>query len=383
MVIRRYLYKELYFNLIAIIWVLLLLLITNQLVHYLKNAAMGEIPMRTVLQIMALQIPILLGYFLPLACYLSVLLTLGRWSMDRETVVLAACGVSRHQLLRMVMVFASVVALVVAWLMLFVEPRVQEVRTLVLEQAMTQASIDKIIPNRFETLYPNTVFYAQKVDRTTARMQNVFFAIKTWPKPLPKGSPSWEAGGAGPHWDVTVAQSAQLLSIPGRGQVAVFHQGHRYLGQAGQHQLREIAFKTYSLTILPPSIHLHDWPLTASTASLWGVRHQHPKAQATLQWRLAMPLSVLLFALLAFPLSEVRPRQGKFARFIPAIILYGVYANLLILGRAWISKGVLSGALGLWPIHGLFFVLGLSLYLYRYRFEYRFWRWRRRSHATA
>lgn len=187
MVIRRYLYKELYFNLIAIIWVLLLLLITNQLVHYLKNAAMGEIPMRTVLQIMALQIPILLGYFLPLACYLSVLLTLGRWSMDRETVVLAACGVSRHQLLRMVMVFASVVALVVAWLMLFVEPRVQEVRTLVLEQAMTQASIDKIIPNRFETLYPNTVFYAQKVDRTTARMQNVFFAIKTWPKPLLKG----------------------------------------------------------------------------------------------------------------------------------------------------------------------------------------------------
>ena len=78
-----------------------------------------------------------------------------------------------------------------------------------------------------------------------------------------------------------------------------------------------------------------------------------------------MPISVILFTLLAFPLSEVKPRSGKFARLFPAILIYIGYADLMFLGRAWIQRGALDPALGLWWIHGLALVLGIVLNVQR------------------
>ena len=80
-----------------------------------------------------------------------------------------------------------------------------------------------------------------------------------------------------------------------------------------------------------------------------------------LQWRLAMPISVILFTLLAFPLSEVKPRSGKFARLFPAILIYIAYADLMFLGRAWIHRGAINPVLGLWWIHGAALLLALLL----------------------
>src|SRR3546814_10798273 len=41
------------------------------------------------------------------------------------------------------------------------------------------------------------------------------------------------------------------------------------------------------------------------------------------------PISTLLLAMLAVPLSRSRPRQGRYARMLTALIVYTVYYNLL------------------------------------------------------
>ena len=90
MIIFRYLCRELFSHLLAITVVLLMILITNQFVHYLKGAASGEITMTAVIQMVSLQVPLLLGYLLPLALYLSILIAYGRLHVDHEMVVLPA-----------------------------------------------------------------------------------------------------------------------------------------------------------------------------------------------------------------------------------------------------------------------------------------------------
>ena len=82
---------------------------------------------------------------------------------------------------------------------------------------------------------------------------------------------------------------------------------------------------------------------------------------AELQWRISLPLLVFIVTLMAVPLSRVNPRQGRFLKLLPAILLYMAYLTILISARGSLEKGKLSPTLGLWWVHGIFLVIGLGL----------------------
>lgn len=341
---------------IGITLVLLIIFITNQFVHYVNVAATGQITMWAVMQLMSLQVPLLLGYLLPLGLYLSILLVLGRWYIDSEMTVLSACGMSWGRIFAMVMAFAVVVMIFVAMLMLWLEPIVQGYRTEVLENSIEQATMNKLIPSQFRDLPQGGVFYAGNIKRAEREMDQVFFAMR---------SGGGNVTGKGP-WDVTISDRAYEVEYPDNpGRFLVFQNGYRYIGAPGEKNFRLIKFKKYGVRLVSKHFTLSDWPNNASTPLLWKVRHQDLAAAAMLQWRLAMPISVILFALLAIPLSRVKPRQGKFAQFLPAILIYIAYADLMFLGRAWIQKGVISQGLGLWWIHGTTLLLACLIILHK------------------
>lgn len=351
MIIFRYLCKELYSSILAITLVLLIIFITNQFIHYLKDAASGQITMTAVMQIMSLQIPLLLGYLLPLGLYLSILIAYGRLYVDNEMTILSSCGMSRAQLMGMTMIIALVVMMVVAGLMLWLEPIIQGYRTRILDEAVTNASIQKVVPKRFQHLDGNRVFYANRLVRENETMYKVFVAkMKNF------------------NWDVTLSQTAREQTVKGlKGKFIVFQDGHRYLGIPGQKKFQIITFQHYGVRLVASDAHLDSWPNNVPTYVLWHLIHteKDPKRlrtlEAILQWRIAMPISVILFTLLAFPLCEVKPRSGKFARLFPAILIYIVYADLMFLSRAWVERGAITPALGLWWVHGGALLLAIVL----------------------
>jgi lipopolysaccharide export system permease protein len=61
------------------------------------------------------------------------------------------------------------------------------------------------------------------------------------------------------------------------------------------------------------------------------------------------------------PLSELKPRQGRYARVGLAILVYFIYANLLAAARSWMDKGQLSPRIGMWWIHVLALAAALLL----------------------
>ena len=61
------------------------------------------------------------------------------------------------------------------------------------------------------------------------------------------------------------------------------------------------------------------------------------------------------------PLSRVNPRQGRFLKLLPAILLYMAYLTLLIAARGALDKGRIPMSLGLWWVHGIFLAIGLLL----------------------
>ncbi len=82
---------------------------------------------------------------------------------------------------------------------------------------------------------------------------------------------------------------------------------------------------------------------------------------ATIQWRIAFPLACIILIFIAVPLSVVNPRQGKFAKMLPALMLFLGYFLLLTAMRSGIERQALPVAIGLWPIHISALFLGIIL----------------------
>jgi len=354
-IIFRYLAKEVYGTLLASTAVLLLLLISNQFVHYLTLAATGAVPLRTVMQMMSLQVPLLLGLLLPLGLYVGILMAYGRLYVDREMTVLSACGLSKAQLIGMTLIFTTVVCFIIAFLMFWLQPKTESYKRAVLIDAATASPLERIAPGQFTSL-PNSplVFYAQSLSRNHENLENIFVA-QEGKKAKPSDPTTWE---------IVVAKTGQqTIDNKTHDKFLIMENGSRYSGAPGQTDFQISQFQRYGVRIeqsaLPADKRIETYP----TLALISQNPRSPKAEAELQWRYALPISAFILALLAIPLSKVEPRQGRFAQLLPALMLYIIYVNFLFMGRAWLQKGKIPLEIGLWWVHGFMFIIALFLLL--------------------
>jgi len=89
----------------------------------------------------------------------------------------------------------------------------------------------------------------------------------------------------------------------------------------------------------------------------------NPVDLAEFQWRLSTPLSTLLLALLAVPLSRSRPRQGKYAKMLGAVLIYAVYYNLMGMARTWVEQQRVAAQPGIWWVPMVLAVLILVFFI--------------------
>ena len=79
-----------------------------QLTHLVINKGVSLI---TVCKVFALYVPVLLGYTLPIACLISIILGFSRLSADNEVLAIRACGVYLRKLLKPLIIVGLVFSL--------------------------------------------------------------------------------------------------------------------------------------------------------------------------------------------------------------------------------------------------------------------------------
>ncbi|HEY5719644.1 MAG TPA: LptF/LptG family permease, partial [Gammaproteobacteria bacterium] len=213
----------------------------------------------------------------------------------------------------------------------------------VLLQARSTAVLSALAPGRFTEAGRDVVYHVQASDAGSG-MRGVFVHIQR------------------PDGDLVIrAARARLEFDAERGdRYLVLEQGSRYDGTPGQGDYRVYAFDRYRVhvdsgrPVTPRANHE-----ALSTAALW--QAGSAREQAELHWRLALPLAVPVLALLAVPVSHARPRQGRYARLLLALLLFVVYYNALGGVRTLLAGGQWPAWLGLWPVHALPLLLGWAL----------------------
>ena len=342
----RYILREVAASWAAVTLVLMFVLVGNQVAQVLGQAAEYRYPHGVVWHLIVLTSIQNLSVVVPVGLLLGIMLALGRLYHESEMAAIRACGVGPLRILRPVLMLAGVITALLAWLCLSLAPRAFDEAQAIRRDALRQAQFGALVPGRFHSFAGGTgVFYAESVS-ASGELEHVFVERRV------QG-----------HLEIALAARARHYAEEGGLlQVIVLYDGERYEGTPGVARMRRMEFREHGIPVRlgdpaagPPRVE------TLPTMSLWGSRA--PINVAELQWRLSLPLMVLVLAWLAVPLSELRPREGRYARIGYAILLYFIYVNLLTAARSWLEKGSLAPFPGLWWPHVLIVTVATLLLL--------------------
>ncbi|MFI4957292.1 MAG: LPS export ABC transporter permease LptF [Gammaproteobacteria bacterium] len=344
-IIGRYIGREMLLSMVAVLTVLLLVGISNQFVIYLADAAAGEIAAGLVLKVVGMHMPSLIGVLLPLSFFLGVILSLSRMYADAEMPALFACGMRYRTLVQVVLYPALGLTAVALAVNLWIAPHYLYEVAQVLAKAQTDLVARAIQPGRFQVSDDGQyVLYINSVAPDGEEAYDVFIAEQA-PQDA-RFHLGVIASSSGYHWVDPASQNEYI----------VLRDGHRYQGLPGQGNYQLMTFKEYGLRVLnrAPKLRIKERAMPSSQLAKSANRDE----QAELQWRICLSLSTVVLALWAVVLSKVRPRQGKYAKAFPAILLAIFYINGLIFARSVYEDSTIPAWIGIYwvPVLGLLLV---------------------------
>ncbi len=341
MIFHRSLLRELIIAALATFFVLLGIVLTMQLVRLLGQAASGAITSFAIATLLGFSIVNYLPVLLSLTLFISVLMTLTRSYRDSEMVVWFSSGVSLMEWVRPVLVFAAPLVFVIGLLSLALSPwavtKSEELR----RQMDSRDDVSAVSPGVFrESRQAERVYFVEEVSGTRNLVANVFVS-----------STQNEKQG------VMVAARGFQETAPNGDRFLVLMNGRRYEGEPGTAQYKIYQFDRYAMRIESVESSAPRAPTTKSVSTPDLMRQPTPSNLAELSWRIGLPASALILALLAIPLSFVNPRAGRSMNLVLALLIYMTYSNLLSITQASIAQSRLSLAAGLFGVHAAMLVL--------------------------
>ncbi|TPV56925.1 LPS export ABC transporter permease LptF [Aestuariibacter sp. GS-14] len=346
MLIFRYLLKETLKSQVAIFLILMAIFITLRFVKVLGDASEGDIPAGLVIGFLSLYAPILASLVIPISAFLGIMMAYGRLYVDSEMTVMRACGISEWYVTRVMLFLSVLIMIFTGFVTLYLAPTAAQSEFNLREQAKAEAGFSAIIPGRFqETGNQEAVIFVHDVG-SDGSLQKVFLAQQ-------------QANNEA-QVRVVYAQQGTINKEPDGTRQLILNQGNQYEGEHRRRDFRVVNFDEYQVQIDDPEQQVTRRKVSVmSTSELL----QDPSIEAIveLQWRIAIPLSIPFLVLIAVPLSAVDPRQGRFGKMFPAILLYLGYFMLLLASRRVLEDGKIPIQLGLWWVHGIMFMIGVTL----------------------
>ena len=345
MIILRYLTAEVFKSQFAVFIVLMSIFMSQTFVRVLADATEGKIPGYLVASIIGLRFPGFAAIILPLSVFLGVMLAYGRLYADQEMSVLKATGVSEWYITRVTVIFAFVVAAIGGSITLYLAPMSTEYEHQVREAAAAEGVLSTLTAGRFQDAGSNSVVFVHEIERNAQQMKKVFVA----------------QGGENGVASVVYAENGQLIENDFGEQDLILAGGRRYFLGENETQQR-LNFSEYQIAMEDQAVERRRRNYTAiPTAELFGSNDLN--AIAELQWRLAIPLTIPILAMIAVPLAAVNPRQGRFGKIVPGLVLFFGYYILLVLAKSAVEDGKIPPQVGLWWIHMLGLLVAAMLLL--------------------
>ncbi|AYA03085.1 LPS export ABC transporter permease LptF [Acinetobacter sp. WCHAc010034] len=347
MIIRRYLVKQVVSTSLVVIALLTLIMMGGRLIKYFGVAAQGRLDAGILFSIIGYRLPEFLTLILPLGFFIGLMLVFGRLYVDHEMAVLNGSGVSRNQLARLLLPMTAVFLAVQAFLMLYASPwGLRKFEALTTSQAV-RTGFDLVRPKEFISSGPYTI-YAGDLSEDRKNLKDIFF----YQRAEKEGKPDV----------IILAKEATRVEMQNdAANVVDLVEGRRYEIYPGQPRYSQAEFQSYRLRLENDaeakfeSAEVEALP----TAKLWANRAD-PVVASELGWRAFVPFSIAVALLLAVALSEVSPRQGRYLKLFPALLIFASLIVALMAVKTRISKD----EMGIWAYPAILLAYAIAAALF-------------------
>lgn len=329
---------------------LLAIFVVIVLVRVLGRAALGILETEAVLPTLVFGVVNFLPVLLSLALFVGVFMSLGRIWRESEAVIWMMGGIGPLAWIRPVLIFATPMVLLIA-LVSFVglpwSARTQAEYEAVLK---TRDEVSSLSPGLFaEDAQGRRVHFVETISADGLHVGNVFVQSQL-------------QGRTG----VMVARQGHVDTHANGERYLVLEQGRRYEGVPGAADFRVGEFASHAVRIQPQAVAAASVrPRMLSVAELFAT--PTPTHMGEWVWRAGFPVSALLLALLALPMSYVNPRAGRSLNVMFAVLIYVAYNNFVGLSEGWVTHASMSANTALVLVHGSMLLVLLGFYWRRFR----------------
>jgi LPS export ABC transporter permease LptF/LPS export ABC transporter permease LptG len=349
-ILDRYILREVVPPFLVGLLLVTFVLLMNQILLLAELFIDKGVPAAEAVRILALLIPSILVFALPMAVLMGVLGGLARLSADSEVVALQSLGIGPRRLLQPILSFGLCGFFLTLPLALVVAPRANHAWV----QAMTDTVLSrvrlKVNPLEFNESIPNMVFFVRDVGKD--RIWHDILASMTKDPAHPR---------------LVMARTGSIRLFPEKRR-AVLELSDGFVYSGSQAEPGKDSLTTFER--LEEEVDVEG--LFASVSSEKRVREKDigelirdvrslsvgPSAAAgrrevRARWieihkKFSLPIACLVFAFLGLPLGVMTGRAGRTGGFSLGLIIILFYYVLLTAGEKMAMDGRVSAFLGMW-----------------------------------
>jgi len=349
-ILTRYLITEILKSSAATVLILFVILMSNALGRVLSDIAGGDVPAQALWPVLLSQSVSIFSLLLPIGFFFGIVFAFGRLYKDHEMVVMSACGMGYRHYYKPVLLILVPVFLLNAYSSIWLNADMRRTTRGIVDQEKNVHEFQQLKPGQFnQSKNGEHVFFMQSLSEDKLQLSDIIIAQTN------RDGMVFETAKSGRHKIDEVSGDLFLVVGP----------GERYEGQIGEKDYKIIEFEQHGILIEKKikgarrQLRKKEKP----PLMLWNSSRLADRVE--LQWRIAIPVILVVLALLAVPLSYIAPRQGRYGKIGVALIIYIVYLNLMAYTRALLDAGSLPLGLNFWWVHLLFLFLTFGLLIKR------------------
>jgi lipopolysaccharide export system permease protein len=354
--IAKYIMRNLVAYFCVITFIIGLVVFGNQFVLTVQESIDRGIPFQELMPLISFNMIRDVPVILVLSIFLAVIITISQLYKNSEAIVMNSIGLGDKAFLSVIKPLAIILFLFVLFLTAYAVPWAKQQKSAAEEETKNASEFSFITEGKFESFKKgDIVFYASESTSIDVdgmqNMEEIFIYASENGNPV-----------------IVLASDAKKYIDPKSKSIYLrLRDGVRYQGLPSSENINILNFDSYDLEIVSGEVQKSIATFTEieEKTTLDLLKQGGLLAIAELQWRLSLPLSILILVVFAVYLGKTSPRGGKGINILIGIFVFMLYNNGLLVAKSSIENGLLSPIIGMWGIHLIAILFLMLLYQFR------------------
>ncbi len=349
-ILRNYILVECFIPFLLSLVVLTSVFLLGNLVRLANLVINKGVSLGTIGEVFLLYFPVLIGYTLPIACLISVIIGFSRMSVDNEIIAIRASGISLGRILIPLVVLGLLLSMVSLLLNDRVIPYAHHRQRVLLKQLGIKNPTALLESGMFIDSFEGQILFIHKI------VGNKFFNITIY-QPQDDGPTRTIIAKQGEFTPIPGTDKIKLKLIDGTSDEPALD---------GSASFYKINFETLFVTLdvsggnkkirkKPKSMTLSE--LKDEMTRLEQLLVDDSRIRSEYHRKITWSFAPLFFIILGFPMAVITHRREKSANIVLAVLCAAFYYLLTLGAEALATKQVVEPALIMWApnlIVGLF-----------------------------